>query len=57
MALARMMPSLCLNRYEQRVWTREDVSLAMARGVVEESRVEGIASQVLDSRMVTTAEG
>jgi hypothetical protein len=52
-----MIPSLCWKRYEQRVETREEVSLAMARGVVVESRLAGIAFQVLASRMVTTAEG
>jgi hypothetical protein len=52
-----MMPSLFWNRYEQRVWTREEVSLAMARGVVVESRLAGMTFQVLASRMATTAEG
>jgi hypothetical protein len=57
MALARIMPSLCLKRYVQSVWTRADVSEERERGVVAESRLDGIASQVLFSRIWTTAEG
>jgi hypothetical protein len=52
-----MMPSLCLNRYVESVWTMEAVSLALARGVVVESRWDGIASHVLFSRIWTTDEG
>jgi len=52
-----MMPSLFWKRYVHRVCTREAVSLEMARGVISESRLSGMAFQTLFSRIVMTWEG
>ena len=52
-----MMPSLWRKRYVHRVWTSEAVSLEMARGVISESRLSGMAFHTLFSRMVMTCEG
>lgn len=51
------MPSLCLKRYVQRVWTRDVVSSETARGVISDSSAAGMPAQEFFSRMVTTWEG